>query len=152
MFSQVLNLSTEKLETQFNPNKGVYETSPIIKANGGVLLLDDLGRQKEDHNAILNRMIVPLENKRDVIYIKGAPVIVHTQFIPILSTNLDINIVDEAHLRRAPMHILPGEPPTLMRLWRFSKETWTCLMKNMMNQYLKDSKRFTYPHQREENS
>ena len=105
-------LTTEKLETNFNPNKGVYETSPIIKANGGVLLLDDLGRQKEDHNAILNRLIVPLENRRDVIYIKGAPVIVHTQFIPILSTNLDINIVDEAHLRRAPMHILLGPPNT----------------------------------------
>ncbi len=103
-------LTSEKLETLFNPNKGVYETSPIIKANGGVLLLDDLGRQKEDHNIILNRLIVPLENKRDVIYIKGAPVVVHTQFIPVLSTNLDINIVDEAHLRRAPMHILLGPP------------------------------------------
>ena len=103
-------LTSEKLETLFNPNKGVYETSPIIKANGGILLLDDLGRQKEDHNIILNRLIVPLENKRDVIYIKGSPVIVHTQFIPILSTNLEINIVDEAHLRRAPMHIILGPP------------------------------------------
>jgi predicted ATPase with chaperone activity len=103
-------LTSEKLETLFNPNKGVYETSPIIKANGGILLLDDLGRQKEDHNIILNRLIVPLENKRDVIYIKGSPVIVHTQFIPILSTNLEINIVDEAHLRRAPMHIILGAP------------------------------------------
>jgi len=55
-------------------------------------------------------MIVPLENQKDVIYIKGAPVIVHTMFIPVLSTNLDINIVDEAHLRRAPMHILLGAP------------------------------------------
>ena len=105
-------LTSEKLETLFNPNKGVYETSPIIKANGGILLLDDLGRQKEDHNIILNRLIVPLENKRDVIYIKGSPVIVHTQFIPILSTNLEINIIDEAHLRRAPMHIILGPPNT----------------------------------------
>lgn len=103
-------LTSEKLETQFNPQKGVYETSPIIKANGGILLLDDLGRQKENHNAILNRLIVPLENMRDVIYIKGAPVIVHTQFLPVLSTNLNINIIDEAHLRRAPMHIIL-EPP-----------------------------------------
>jgi len=103
-------LTINKLETLFNHEKGVYETSPIIKANGGVLLLDDLGRQKEDHNIILNRLIVPLENKRDVIYIKGSPVIVHTQFIPILSTNLDINIDDEAHLRRAPLHIILGPP------------------------------------------
>ena len=98
-------LSTEKMETLYNPNKGVYETSPLIKANGGVLLLDDLGRQKEDPNVLLNRMIVPLENKKDVIYIKGAPVIVHTHFIPALSTNLEITIVDEAHLRRAPLHV-----------------------------------------------
>ncbi|HMK54650.1 MAG TPA: ATP-binding protein [Methanobacteriaceae archaeon] len=98
-------LTLEKLETNFNPQKGVYETSPIIKANGGVLLLDDLGRQKEDHNALLNRLIVPMENKRDVIYVRGAPVIVHTHFIPALSTNLEITIMDEAHLRRAPIHV-----------------------------------------------
>lgn len=98
-------LSTEKLETLYNPNKGVFETSPIIKANGGVLLLDDLGRQKENPNVLLNRMIVPLENKKDVIYVKGAPVIVHTHFIPALSTNMEITIIDEAHLRRAPLHV-----------------------------------------------
>ncbi len=103
-------LNTEKMETLYNPNKGVYETSPIIKANGGVLLLDDLGRQKEDPNVLLNRMIVPLENKKDVIYIKGAPVIVHTHFIPALSTNLEITIIDEAHLRRAPLHVYLDVP------------------------------------------
>lgn len=103
-------LSTQKMETLYNPNKGVFETSPIIKANGGVLLLDDLGRQKEDPNVLLNRMIVPLENKQDVVYIKGAPVIVHTHFIPALSTNLEITIIDEAHLRRAPLHVFLEEP------------------------------------------
>ncbi|MBM4240078.1 MAG: ATP-binding protein [Euryarchaeota archaeon] len=105
-------LTSEKLETNYDPNKGVYETSPIIKANGGVYLLDDLGRQKEDHNSILNRLIVPLENKKDVIYIKGAPVIVHTHFIPAFSTNLEITIMDEAHLRRAPLHIFLDTPAT----------------------------------------
>ncbi|MGC9516248.1 MAG: ATP-binding protein [Methanomicrobiales archaeon] len=105
-------LNTEKLETNYDPNKGVYETSPIIKANGGVLLLDDLGRQKEDHNALLNRLIVPLENKKDVIYVKGAPIVVHTHFIPAFSTNLEITIMDEAHLRRAPLHIFLENPST----------------------------------------
>jgi predicted ATPase with chaperone activity len=104
-------LTTEKLETVFNPQKGVFETSPLIKANGGVLLVDDLGRQQEDHNAILNRLIVPLENKKDVIYVNGVPVILHTHFIPAFSTNLEITIVDEAHLRRAPQHI-PLTPPS----------------------------------------
>jgi predicted ATPase with chaperone activity len=55
-------------------------------------------------------MIVPLENKRDVIYVKGAPVIVHTHFIPALSTNLKITIMDEAHLRRAPLHVFLEVP------------------------------------------
>lgn len=103
-------LSTEKMETNFNPNRGVYDTSPIIKANGGVLLLDDLGRQKENPNALLNRLIVPLENKKDMIYIKGSPVVFHSHFIPALSTNLDISIIDEAHLRRAPIHVLLETP------------------------------------------
>lgn len=105
-------LTTEKLETTYNPNRGVYDTSPIIKANGGVLLLDDLGRQREDPNALLNRLIVPLENKKDMVYVKGVPVVVHTHFIPALSTNLDISIIDEAHLRRAPIHVELQKPTT----------------------------------------
>lgn len=104
-------LSLNKLETNYNPNKGVYETSPIIKANGGVLLIDDLGRQRDDHELLLNRLIVPMENKKDVIYVRGIPVIVHSHFIPAFSTNLDISIMDEAHLRRAPLHIFLKDPP-----------------------------------------
>ncbi len=104
-------LTVEKMETNFNQSKGVYETSPIIKANGGVLLLDDLGRQKEDHNMILNRLIIPLENRKEMVYIKGVSVTVHSHFIPVFSTNLDISIMDEAHLRRAPLHIFLQEPP-----------------------------------------
>ncbi|MEN4020459.1 MAG: ATP-binding protein [Methanobacterium sp.] len=104
-------LSLNKLETAYNPNKGLYETSPIIKANGGVLLVDDLGRQRDDHELILNRLIVPTENRKDVIYVRGVPVIVHSHFIPAFSTNLDISIMDEAHLRRAPLHIFFKDPP-----------------------------------------
>lgn len=103
-------LSTKKLESNFDPNTGVYDVSPLIKANGGVLLLDDLGRQREDPNALLNRLIVPMENKKDMIYIKGSPVIFHSHFIPALSTNLDISIIDEAHLRRAPIQVLLEKP------------------------------------------
>lgn len=104
-------LSLNELETTYNMNKGVYETSPLIKANGGVLLIDDLGRQRDDHEVILNRLIVPLENRKDVIYVRGVPVIFHTHFIPAFSTNLDVSIMDEAHLRRAPMHIFLKHPP-----------------------------------------
>ncbi len=103
-------LNLNKLETNYDSNKGVYETSPIIKANGGILLIDDLGRQRDDHELILNRLIVPMENKKDVVYVRGIPVILHTHFIPAFSTNLDISIMDEAHLRRAPLHIFLKNP------------------------------------------
>jgi predicted ATPase with chaperone activity len=103
-------LNLNKLETNYDINKGVYETSPIIKANGGILLIDDLGRQRDDHELILNRLIVPMENKRDVVYVRGIPVIVHSNFIPAFSTNLDISIMDEAHLRRAPLHVFLRNP------------------------------------------
>ena len=103
-------LSLNQLETNYDPNKGVYETSPQIKANGGVLLIDDLGRQRDDHELILNRLIVPMENKEDVVYVRGVPVILQTHFIPAFSTNLDISIMDEAHLRRAPLHIFLKNP------------------------------------------
>jgi len=103
-------LNLNKLETNYNNNKGVYETSPIIKANGGILSIDDLGRQKDDHELILNRLIVPMENKRDMVYVRGIPVVVHSNFIPSFSTNLDISIMDEAHLRRAPLHIFLKNP------------------------------------------
>ncbi len=103
-------LTRDNLETHYNHQKGLYETSPLIKANGGVLLLDDLGRQKEDPNDILNRLIVPLENKKDLIYVKGTAVVLLTHFIPAMATNLDITIIDEAHLRRAPLYIFMGPP------------------------------------------
>lgn len=103
-------LNLNKLETNYDINKGVYETSPIIKANGGILLVDDLGRQRDDHEMILNRLIIPMENKKDSIYVRGIPVIVHSHFIPAFSTNLDISIMDEAHLRRAPLHIFLHNP------------------------------------------
>ncbi len=103
-------LSLNKLETEYNPKKGVYETSPIIKANGGILLIDDLGRQRDDHELVLNRLIVPMENKRDLVYVRGIPVVLHSHFIPTFSTNLDISIMDESHLRRAPMHIFLKTP------------------------------------------
>ena len=103
-------LTLNKLETRYDENKGLYESSPIIKATGGVLLVDDLGRQRDDHEIILNRLIVPMENKKDMIYVRGMPVVVHSHFIPAFSTNLDISIMDEAHLRRAPLHIFLRNP------------------------------------------
>ncbi len=104
-------LSVNRLEGRFNENEGVYESPPQVKAHGGVLLIDDLGRQMDLHDAILNRLIVPMENRRDIIYVGGTPVVLFTTFVPVFSTNLNIAIFDEAHLRRAPCYIYLSHPP-----------------------------------------
>ncbi|MFQ5888157.1 MAG: ATP-binding protein [Candidatus Hydrothermarchaeales archaeon] len=114
-------LSTKKLETTYNPERGAYIVPPQVKAHGGIFLVDDLGRQQEPHNVILNRLIVPMENKKDVIYIAGIPVEVFTDFLPVFSTNVSIAIFDEAHLRRAPFHIYMG-PPTVTEFVELMKE------------------------------
>jgi predicted ATPase with chaperone activity len=103
-------LTTENLNARYDPERGVYVAQPQLKAHGGVFLVDDLGRQTESHNIILNRLIYPMENKKDMIYVSGIPIEVATDFIPILSTNISIAIFDEAHLRRAPFHIYLGPP------------------------------------------
>jgi predicted ATPase with chaperone activity len=113
-------LDLEKLNSAYDPEKGVYVAPPQVKANGGILLLDDLGRQSVSHQVILNRLIVPMENKKDISYVSGIPVEVFTDFIPLLSTNLNISIFEEAHLRRVPFHIFLGPPDKDMAIDVFS--------------------------------
>jgi predicted ATPase with chaperone activity len=103
-------LTTENLFAPYDSERGAYMAQPQVKAHGGVFLIDDLGRQKESHHIILNRLIFPMENKKDMIYISGIPIEVFTDFVPILSTNISIAIFDEAHLRRAPFHVYLGPP------------------------------------------
>jgi predicted ATPase with chaperone activity len=103
-------LTTKNLDARYDPDRGLYVAQPQLKAHGGVFLVDDLGRQTESHHIILNRLIYPMENKKDIIYIAGVPIEVFTDFIPILSTNISIAIFDEAHLRRAPFHVYLGPP------------------------------------------
>jgi DNA-binding MarR family transcriptional regulator len=91
-------LKTEKLNANYDPERGAYVAQPQLKAHGGVFLVDDLGRQIESHHIILNRLIFPMENKKDLIYVGGIPIEVFTDFVPILSTNISIAIFDEAHL------------------------------------------------------
>ncbi len=137
-------LNLNKLETLYDPNKGVYETSPLIKANGGILLLDDLGRQRDDHELILNRLIVPMENKKDILYVRGVPVIVFSFFIPVFSTNLDLSIMDEAHLRRAPLHIFLKKP-FLKNVAEVFKRNMDFLQENYDNNVLERFKKVYTP-------
>jgi predicted ATPase with chaperone activity len=58
-------LTLEQLDLQFDPQAKVYQAPFQVKANGGVLIIDDFGRQQVRPRDLLNRWIVPLEKRID---------------------------------------------------------------------------------------
>jgi hypothetical protein len=83
-----------------------------MKANGGVFLIDDFGRQRVSHTDLLNRWIVPLEKRVDYLVLpNGQKITVPFDELIIFSTNLDpAQLVDEAFLRRIPYKIHVQNP------------------------------------------
>lgn len=104
-------LTLEDLEVTFNKKFGCFDAPPQVKATGGVLLIDDLGRQRCGVEEIFNRFIIPLENKIDFLVLGGQRMEVPTDEIVLFSTNLDpMKIVDDAFLRRLPYKINVRNP------------------------------------------
>ncbi len=96
-------LTGRELELSFDPKVGFYEASLQLKANGGLFLVDDFGRQQLSPQDLLNRLIIPLEAGYDYLNISRAGTTVQVPFteILILSTNLrPKELVDDAFLRR----------------------------------------------------
>ncbi|HOT27955.1 MAG TPA: hypothetical protein PLU72_07180 [Candidatus Ozemobacteraceae bacterium] len=104
-------LTLENLEVVYNKKYGCFDSPPQVKATGGVLLIDDLGRQRCNVEDIFNRFIIPLENKVDYLVLGGQRMEVPTDEIVLFSTNLDpMKIVDDAFLRRLPYKINVRNP------------------------------------------
>lgn len=104
-------LTLEDLEVKYNVKFGCFDAPPQVKATGGVLLIDDLGRQRCAVEEIFNRFIIPLENKVDYLVLGGQRMEVPTDEIILFSTNLDpMKIVDDAFLRRLPYKINVRNP------------------------------------------
>lgn len=85
-----------------------------LKSNGGVLIIDDFGRQRVRPNELLNRWIVPLESRVDYLPLpSGRSFRVPFEQFLVLSTNLKpTELVDEAYLRRIPYKIEVEGPST----------------------------------------
>jgi Mg-chelatase subunit ChlI len=83
-----------------------------MKANGGILMIDDFGRQQVRPMDLLNRWIVPLEKKYDYLTTTtGTKIEVPFDALLIFSTNLDPNqLSDEAFLRRIKFKIEIRDP------------------------------------------
>lgn len=105
-------LTLEQLDPAFNPTSGVSEAPVQMKANGGVLVIDDFGRQRVSATELLNRLIVPLEKQFDYLSLaSGRQARIPFEMLCVLSTNLEPReLVDEAFLRRIPYKIEVVDP------------------------------------------
>ncbi len=103
----------EMLEPTWEAASRTYEAPLQVKAMGGVLLIDDLGRQKVSPKQILDRLLVPLEQKVDYLNLSSSGRKVEVPFLAevILSTNLKpAELLDEAYLRRLSYKVLMPDP------------------------------------------
>jgi predicted ATPase with chaperone activity len=105
-------LTLEGLDLTYNENNKYYEAPFQVKANGGMFLIDDFGRQQVRPRDLLNRWIVPLEKRVDYLTLHtGRKLEVPFEVLIVFSTNLEPkDLVDEAFLRRIRHKIYIGDP------------------------------------------
>lgn len=105
-------LRLENLEVTTNEVTGISEAPIQLKSNGGTLVIDDFGRQKFEIEALLNRLIVPLERRQDILNLQsGRSFNIPFDLLIVFSTNLSPeSLVDEAFLRRVPFTIRAADP------------------------------------------
>jgi SpoVK/Ycf46/Vps4 family AAA+-type ATPase len=105
-------LTLDMLDLSFNPISKFHEAPLQMKANGGVFLVDDFGRQRMRPQELLNRWIVPLENRVDYLTLNtGRKFQIPFEVLIIFATNLDpVSLADEAFLRRIPYKIPITDP------------------------------------------
>ena len=105
-------LTMENLEIRHDPVSNVSEASLQLKSNCGCLLIDDFGRQRIDPTELLNRWIIPLENRCDYLTLaNGKKIKVPFDQLIIFSTNLEPHdLADEAFLRRIPYKVEVSDP------------------------------------------
>jgi hypothetical protein len=106
-------LTIETMDLVYSRTVRFYEAPFQVKANGGTLVIDDFGRQRVDPRDLLNRWIIPLENRVDYLTLHtGKKIEVPFEMLLVFATNLDpADLVDGAFLRRMGYR-LPVERPT----------------------------------------
>jgi predicted ATPase with chaperone activity len=138
-------LTAEMLDLQFNPVSGFYTAPPQMKANAGVFVIDDFGRQRMRPEELLNRWIVPLDRGVDFLTLHGGmKFAVPFRVLVVFSTNMELGsgaapagaaaaatpaatslagdalITDAAFLRRIPnkVHLGHASPAQFHEIFR----------------------------------
>lgn len=103
-------LTMEMLDLQFNPLTRYYDGPPQMKANNGVLVIDDFGRQRIQPEELLNRWVVPLDRRIDFLSLAGGKKFqIPFEMLVVFASNLDpVAMLDPAFLRRIQTKIRIG--------------------------------------------
>ena len=119
-------LSMEQLDIRYDAYSRLYQAPLQLKASNGLFIIDDMGRQRMAPAELLNRWIVPMEEKRDFLNLGGGR---HCELpfdlILVFSTNLNpLELADEAFLRRIgyKLHFNYLQPQEYERIWRQETE------------------------------
>ena len=107
-------LGPESLDLAYDPSARFYQAPPHIKAQGGVLIVDDLGRQRLSPRSLLARWLISLERGWDTLTLtSGEKVRVPFAVQLLLATNLPlVELADDALLRRILYKVeLPNPEP-----------------------------------------
>ena len=105
-------LTMQMLDLNFNENSKIYDAPYQLKANNGIYLIDDFGRQRCTPTEVLNRWIVPMERRIDYLSFRtGGKMTVPFEAFLVFSTNLKpAQLGDEAFLRRIQYKMLLRSP------------------------------------------
>ena len=103
-------LTMDMLNLQLDPNTKFYDAPVQMKANNGVLIIDDFGRQRVRPEELLNRWIVPLDRGIDYLKLAGGKKFeIPFEMFVVFATNMDpAKLVDAAFLRRIQTKIKVG--------------------------------------------
>jgi hypothetical protein len=103
-------LTVDMLDLQFNPITNYYDGPPQMKANNGVLVIDDFGRQRIPPVDLLNRWVVPLDRRIEYLTLAGGRKIeIPFEMLVVFASNRDPRtVLDAAFLRRIQTKIKLG--------------------------------------------
>ncbi|ABL00295.1 ATP-binding protein [Pelobacter propionicus] len=152
-------LTLKMLDLDFNEVSKFYEAPLQMKANNGLFVMDDLGRQQIEPHQLLNRWIVPLDRRIDFISLNtGMKFQIPFDVLVVFSTNLEpAELIDDALLRRLRYKIKIDHPTEIQfeSIFRricakygviFDREAFSFLVQEC---YVKNSVRFNACHPRD---
>jgi len=123
-------LTADMLDLQFNPVSKYYEGPPQMKANNGVLIIDDFGRQRIPPEDLLNRWVVPLDRRIEFLsLIGGRKIEIPFEMLVVFATNKDPeSILEPAFMRRiqTKIRINPASDEQFCEIFRRVAAEYGC--------------------------